>query len=97
MNDDVVDDDPRIGILADVDAFSFGERHPLAVNVIEKIHKRSRAIRRAKQHHHISSLDSIRPLKSKLFLTGKSDCHCQLVVAGRSIVKPQPLAGAKFF
>jgi hypothetical protein len=95
MTDDVINDNPCVGVIADVDCVSTGERLPLAVNIINKIDKRSRAISWAKQHNRVRPLDCIGPLKSKFFLTGKSDC--QLVVSGRSVVQPHPLSCPKFF
>ena len=95
MTDNVINDDPCVGVIADVNCVSMGERLSLAVNIIKKKDKRSRAISWAKQHNRVCPLDCIGPLKSEFFLTGESDC--QLVVSGRSVVQPHPLSCPKFF
>ncbi len=68
MTDDVIDDNPCVGVIADVNYVSTGERLPLAVNIINEIDKRSRAISWAKRHNRVRPLDCIRPLKSKFSL-----------------------------
>jgi hypothetical protein len=94
MADNIVDDISCVGIVADVDCLSLSKRFPLTVNIIYEINKRGWAIGWAKGRNHVSPLDSIRPLKSKFFLAGKG--NSQLVVTGRSIVQPHPLACPMF-
>jgi hypothetical protein len=94
MADNIVHENPGVGIIANVDCLSSSERFPLAVNIIYEINKRGWAIGWAKGYNSVSPLDSIRPLKSEFFLAGKD--NSQLVVTGRSIVQPHPLAHPKF-
>ncbi len=95
MTDNVIDDNPGVGVISNVNCVSTGERLPLAVNIINKIDKHSRAIGGSKRHDRVHPLDCIGPLKSECFLTGKS--NCQLVVSGRSVVQPHPFSCPKFF
>jgi hypothetical protein len=62
MTDNVIDDNPCVGVITDVDCVSGGKRLPLAVNIINKIDKRSRAISWAKRHNCVCPLDCIGPL-----------------------------------
>jgi hypothetical protein len=94
MADNIVDANPGVGIIANVNCLSSSERFPLAVNIIYEINKRGWAIGWAKRYNSVSPLDSIRPLKSKFFLADKG--NSQLVVTGRSVVQPPSLACPKF-
>ncbi len=94
MADNIVDDNPGVGIVANVDCLSSSERFPLSVNIIYEMNKCSWAIAWAKGHNRVSPLESIRPLKSKFFLAGKG--NSQLVITGNSVIQPHPLARPKF-
>jgi hypothetical protein len=64
MADNIVDDNPGVGIVANVYGLSLSKRFQLAVNIINKINKHGWAIDWANGHNRVSPLDSIRPLKS---------------------------------
>ncbi len=94
MADDVVHNNPCVGIVANGDALRRCERLPLAVHIVDEVNERCWSVRRAKGHGSIPPFDGIWSLESKFLLAGRLDG--ELMVARWGVKKPQELASSKF-
>ncbi len=83
MTDNVIYDDARVGVIVDIDPHRSSQRFPLAIDIINEVYERSRSFSWAKRHNCISTLDRVRPLKSKFLLT--IACDSQLMISGGSM------------
>ena len=94
MADNIVDDNPGVRIVVNVDAQAPSKQLPLAVDVIDEVDECSWAIRWAERHNCICPLDSVGALEGKFLLAVRSDG--QLVVPRRGIKHPHPFPHSKF-
>ena len=92
--DNIINDNPCIGLLIDGDPTRSCQGLPLTINVVSEIDEGGSDIGRPKRHDCVRPFDCICALKGKLLLTRLS--NSKLMITRRGIKKPEPSAVAKF-